>query len=98
MKFKNIHWDSFHTVYISRAKKAKGDEIYLVLRDMLYELKDGHVYYLTEGGGKVYPFYPSRFFKDRYAYSPFVVRKYVDRELKLTESSSVEYEILPGNI
>jgi carboxyl-terminal processing protease len=98
LKFKNINWDSLHTVYISRAEMAKGDEIYLVLRDMLYELKDGHVYYRTDGGGKVYPFYPARFFKDRYAYSPFVVRKYFDRELKLTESSSVEYEILPGNI
>jgi carboxyl-terminal processing protease len=98
LKFKNINWDSLHTVYISKAEKAKGDEIYLVLRDMLYELKDGHVYYRTDGGGKVYPFYPARFYKDRYAYSPFVVRKYFDKELKLTESSSVEYEILPGNI
>ena len=74
------------------------DEFFLVLRDLLAELKDGHVYYKTKGGGEVYPYYPPRHFKDRHAYSPFVVRKYFDRELKLTESSSVEYEILPGNI
>jgi C-terminal processing protease CtpA/Prc len=46
----------------------------------------------------VYPYYPRRHFKDRHAYSPFVVRKYFDRDLRLTESRSVEYEILLGNI
>ena len=98
LKFKKINWDSLHTVYISRAEIVKGDDIYLVLRDMLYELKDGHVYYRTNGGGQVYPFYPARFFKDRFSYNPFVVREYFNKELRLTESSSMEYEILPGNI
>lgn len=69
-----------------------------MLRDLLAELKDGHVYYRTKGGGKVYPFYPQRHWKDRHAYNPFVVRKYFDKELRLTESGSVEYEIIPGNI
>jgi len=98
LKLKKINWDSLHTIYISRAENARGDEIYLVLRDMLYELKDGHVYYKTEGGGEVYPYYPARYFKDRYSYSPFVVRKYFDRELKLTDSKKVEYEIFQNNI
>lgn len=98
LEFKKINWDSIYTVYLPRAEAAQGDEFFLVLRDLLAELKDGHVYYRTKGGGEVYPFYPARHFKDRHAYSPFVVRKYFDRELKLTESSSVEYEILPGNI
>ena len=98
LEFKKINWDSIYTVYRPLAENAKGDEFYLVLRDFLAELKDGHVYYRTEGGGKVYPYYPQRHFKDRHAYSPFVVRKYFDKELRLTESSSVEYEILPGNI
>ena len=98
LQFKKINWDSIYTIYRPRAEKAKGDEIYFVLRDLLAELKDGHVYYRTEGGGEVYPYYPQRHFKDRHAYSPFVVRKYFDKELRLTESKSVEYEILPGNI
>jgi len=98
LEFKKINWDSIHIVYRRRAENAKGDEFYLVLRDLLAELKDGHVYYRTEGGEEVYPFYPPRHWKDRHAYSPFVVRKYFDKELRLTESSSVEYEILPGNI
>ena len=98
LEFKNINWDSIYTVYRPLAENAKGDDFYLVLRDFLAELKDGHVYYRTKGGGEVYPYYPQRHFKDRHAYSPFVVRKYFDRELRLTESNSVEYEILPGNI
>ena len=98
LEFKNIDWDSLYTVYLPQAQSARGDEIYLVLRDMLYELKDGHVYYHTDGGGEVYPFYPQRHLKDRHAYSPFVVRKYFDRELRLSESGSIEYGILPDNI
>jgi hypothetical protein len=98
LEFKKINWDSIYTVYLPRAEAARGDEFFLVLRDLLAELKDGHVYYRTKGGGEVYPFYPARHFKDRHAYSPFVVRKYFDKELRLTESNSIEYEILPGNI
>ncbi len=98
LEFKHINWDSIHTIYRPRAAAAKGDEFYFVLRDLLAELKDGHVYYLTKGGGEVYPYYPPRHFKDRHAYSPFVVRKYFERELRVTGSKSVEYEILPGNI
>jgi hypothetical protein len=98
LEFKKINWDSMYSLYRPRAEHAKGDEFYLVVRDLLAELKDGHVYYRTEGGGEVYPYYPPRHWKDRHAYSPFVVRKYFDKELRLTASSSVEYEILPGNI
>jgi hypothetical protein len=98
LEFKKINWDSIYTVYHPRAENARGDEFYLVLRDMLYELKDGHVYYHTDGGGEVYPYYPQRHFKDRHAYSPFVVRKYFDKELRLSASRSIEYEILPDNI
>ena len=98
LDFKKISWDSIYTIYRQRAETARGDEFYLVLRDLLAELKDGHVYYKTPGGSEVYPFYPKRHFKDRHAYSPFVVRKYFDKELKLTQSESAEYQISPENI
>lgn len=98
LEFKKINWDSLYTVYLKQTENARGDEFFLVLRDMLAELKDGHVYYHTDGGGEVYPYYPQRHFKDRHAYSPFVVRKYFDKELRLSASGSVEYEILPDNI
>ena len=65
LEFKKINWDSIHIVYRLRAENAKGDGFYLVLRDLLAELKDGHVYYRTEGGGEVYPYYPPRHWKDR---------------------------------
>ena len=98
LEFKKIDWDSIYAVYRPRFETARGDEFYLVLGYFLAELKDGHVYYRTKGGGEVYPYYPQRHFKDRHAYSPFVVRKYFNKELRLTKSKSVEYEILPGNI
>jgi hypothetical protein len=98
LEFKQIDWDSIYTVYRPRIEAARGDEFYLVLNDLLAELKDGHVYYHTDGGGEVYPYYPQRYFKDRHAYSPFVVRSYFSSELIVTESKSVEYRILPHNI
>lgn len=98
LEFKKIDWDSIYTVYQPRVEAARGDEFYLVLGDLLAELKDGHVYYTTPGGSEVYPFYPQRHFKDRHSYSPFVVRKYFTKELLLTESTSAEYQILPNNI
>ena len=98
LEFKNIDWDSIYTVYRPRVEAAKGDEFFIVFNDFLAELKDGHVYYRTKGGGEVYPFYPQRHFKDRHAYSPFVVRSYFDSKLKVTSSESAEYGLLPDNI
>jgi len=99
LDWKGIDWDSIRTVYRPRAESAEGDEFYEVLYDLLYELKDGHVYYQTEGGGQVYPYYPTpRMLRDRNAYSPYVVRRYFDRELRVTEGGGFEYELLPGNI
>jgi len=98
LEFKKINWDSIYTVYQPRIASARGDEFYRVFGDFLTELKDGHVYYHTDGGGEVYPYYPERHFRDRHGYNPFVIRSYFDRELKLTDSKTVEYEILPDNI
>lgn len=98
LTFKDIDWGNIYTIYQGRTEKAIGDEFYQVLNDLLAELKDGHIYFRTDGGGQVIPFYPQRHFKDRHTYSPFVVRNYFDTELIITESKSAEYEVLPGNI
>lgn len=98
LDFKKINWDSIYSVYRPRFEAARGDEFYTVLHDFLAELKDGHTYYKTDGGGKVYPYYPQRHFKDRHGYNPFVVRSYFESELILTDSRTAEYNILPGNI
>ena len=98
LEYKNIDWDAMYDDYKIKTEQANGDEFYQVLSDLLAELKDGHVYFKTKGGGQVYPFYPQRYFKDKHTYSPFVVRSYFDKELTVTESGAAEYEILPGNI
>jgi hypothetical protein len=97
LDWKGIDWDSVRTVYRPRAEEARGDEFYTVLHDLLRELKDGHVYYQTEGGGQVIPYHPTpRMLRDRDAYSPYVVRKYFNRELRITMGGGFEYELLPG--
>jgi hypothetical protein len=98
LEFKNINWDSLYSGYQARVEAARGDEFYLVLNDLLAELKDGHVYYHTDGGGEVYPYVQPRHIKDRHAYSPFVVRSYFNKKLRVTESRCAEYEILPDSI
>jgi hypothetical protein len=99
LDWKQIDWDSIRTVYRPRAEAAQGDEFYKVLYDLLSELRDGHVYLHVEGGGEVYPYFPTpRMLRDRQAYSPYVVRTYFDRELRVTDGGGFEYEILPGNI
>jgi hypothetical protein len=97
-QFKQINWDSIHTLYRPRAEAARGDEIDGVLFDMLKELKDAHVSLQTQGGASVATYHPPRAAKDQYAYSPLVVRKYFDKELRLAGNRRVEYEILNGGI
>lgn len=82
-EYKKINWDSIYTVYRLRTEKAKGDEFYQVLFDLLGELKDPHVYFLNKGRGVIFPYPGVRFIRDRNAYSPLVVRKYFDTELQL---------------
>ena len=97
-ELKKIDWDSVYVVYHPRVEAARGDEFYFVLNDLLTELKDGHINYSTDGGGIVVPYIPQRSLKDRDAYSPFVVRKYVESELLLTKSKTTEYGITSDNI
>jgi len=98
LEYKHINWDSLYTVYKPQAEQARGDEIYTVLVDMLSELKDMHVHVITEGGRSISTYLAPRWVKDKYAYSPIVVRNYFDKELKITGEGRIEYEIIPGNI
>ncbi|MFC2123492.1 S41 family peptidase, partial [Bacteroidota bacterium] len=98
LEFKEISWDSLYLVYKPRAEQAKGDEIYTLLIDMLGELKDMHVYVKTDGGRVIQTHLAPRWVKDKYAFSPIVVRNYFDKELKITGKGRIEYEIIPGNI
>ena len=98
LDYKQINWDSIYFVYEPKAEQAKEDEIYLVLVEMLAELKDRHIHVKTEGGEYIPTFSPRRWLKDKYAYSPLVVRNYFDKELKVTGEGKIEFEILPENI
>jgi hypothetical protein len=97
-QFKHINWDSVHALYRPRAEAAKGDEIDGVLFEMLKELRDGHVRLQGRGGASVATYTPPRAERDRYAYSPLVVRRYFDRELRLAGDQRIEYEILGDDI
>ena len=97
LQFKRVNWDSLLSVYRPKAEQAKGDEIYLVLHDLLHELKDGHIELRTEGGFPTMTYEWPRMHQDK-AYSPLVVRKYFDKELRLAGDGNMEYEVLPDNI
>jgi hypothetical protein len=99
LEFKGIDWDALYTTYKPRAEAARGDEFYRVLHDLLGHLQDGHVYYKTPGGGReIYPWVPPRRLRDQQRYDPFVVRRYFDGPLHLSDSGAVEYGILPDGI
>lgn len=98
LEFKQIDWDSIYTVFRPRAEAAHGDEIYRVLHDLLYQLKDGHVSYTTPGGGERYPWIPPRRLRDQGLYNPFVVRGYFEKDLQFSPNGKIEYGILPDNI
>jgi hypothetical protein len=97
--FMALDWDSIYTRYYPLAEQAKGDEIYTVLMDLLSELKDGHTLFHVEGGSvSMFPYMPPRMEKDVGTYSPYVIRNYFDKELKVCGADKIEYEILNENI
>lgn len=96
-EFKNINWDSLYVQYGNDAAEARGDEIYSVLYELLRELKDGHVEILTEGGYHLPTYYPSRK-NDRKSFDPLVIRKYFDKELKLSGNDIMAYGILKNQV
>jgi len=97
LQYKHINWDSLLTVYRPQVAEAAGDEIYPVFYRLLGELKDIHVLLQTERGSSVFTYdWPRR--QNGKAFSPLVVRKYFDKELRLAGNKYMEYEILPSNI
>jgi carboxyl-terminal processing protease len=99
LEFKGIDWDSLHTAFLPRVEAARGDEFYPVLNDLLAQLRDGHVFYKTPGGGRqIFPWVPPRRLRDQDRYNPFVVRGYFDEPLRLSPSGAIEYGILPDGI
>jgi hypothetical protein len=97
LQYKKINWDSLLAVYRPLAAAAKGDEIYPVLHHLLGELKDGHVEIRTEGDYAVITYDWPRHQMGK-AYSPLVVRKYFDAELRRAGNDQMEYGITSSNV
>ena len=93
-EFKNINWDSIHTVYRARVELMEGDEIYSLLYDLVAELKDGHAKIYTKGGDDIRPYTPPRFRRDDKAFDPNLIRKYFDKPLLIIAENAMEYEFI----
>jgi len=98
LEYKQIDWENIYTEYSLRVEEARGDEFNHLLIALLGELKDAHIYYKSEGGWHAYPYLSSRVLRDKDTYSPFVVRKYFDKELQIACNGKIEFEILDDNI
>lgn len=94
LDYKNIDWDAVHTKYKTRISRGMNDYgLFEVLRDMLAELKDGHVNLYT-------PFDVARYwnwFEDYPAnFSDSIQRNYLGTDYKI--ASGLKYKILDDNI
>lgn len=98
LDYKGIDWDSIYETYLPKAQSAKGDEIDIVIQDLLRELHDGHSAFFTMGGYGVIPYSPSRISKDINAFSQENTRKYFNVELKRALDNTIEYEYITEDI
>lgn len=94
LDYKNIDWDTIHIQYKKRiSSKMSSYALFEVLRDMLAELKDGHVNLYT-------PFDVARYwkwFEDYPAnFSDSIQRNYLGTNYKI--ASGLKYKILEDNI
>lgn len=94
LDYKNIDWDAIHIQYKKRiSSKMSSYALFEVLRDMLAELKDGHVNLYT-------PFDVARYwkwFEDYPAnFSDSIQRNYLGTDYKI--ASGLKYKILEDNI
>ena len=93
-EYKGINWDSIHTEYSKRISDSMNDEsLFMLLNQMLQELKDGHVNLIT-------PFDVGRYWKwfEDYPrnFDPAITDKYLGSHYSI--SGGIRYKILDDNI
>lgn len=98
LEFKKINIDNLNSIYKIKAQNSRGDEILGILSELLYELKDGHVWYYTPGGLFLSHYKPRRTVKDMFAYNPIVRSRYFPEELKVSANRWLEYGFLNDKI
>jgi hypothetical protein len=111
-EFKQIDWDAVHAAYRSRAEEATGGEVYVVLLEMLGELKDPHVQLRPPAGmriplqegwfeadGTIWPYIGPRLRRDRNVWTDDLLQNYVDRDsIHVTRGSPIGYAITNDRI
>ena len=93
-EYKGINWDSIHTEYSRRISDSMKDEsLFMLLNQMLRELKDGHVNLIT-------PFDVGRYWKwfEDYPrnFDPTLIENYLGSHYSI--SGGIRYKILDDNI
>jgi len=96
--FKNIDWDSIHTVYRERIEQSSDNDFFTIVMDLVGELKDGHANVYTESGVKFRPYTPPRLLRDEEAFDPDVVRTYFAQPLLTTGNGTIYYEFVSDSI
>lgn len=113
LEFKGIDWDDIYAAYRPRAERANGTDAYLVLLEMLGELKDGHVWLRPPGGthipwqqgwfdgddGKIVPYIGPRFWRDTDVWRADLLLNYLDPDsIHVPGDSLIGYAIRDDGI
>lgn len=113
MEFKQIDWDDVGAAYRPSAEQAAGNEIYVVLLEMLGELKDGHVWLRPPGGthiqmqqewfdsgdGRICPYIGPRFWRDTDVWRADLLLNYLDPDsIHIDEDSLIGHAIREDGI
>ncbi len=96
--FKNIDWDSIHTLYSERIGQSGDNDFFAIVMDLVGELKDGHANVYTETGFKIRPYTPPRLLRDEEAFDLNVVRTYFSQPLLTTGNGTIHYEFVSDSI
>ena len=96
--FKHINVDSIYSYYSSNISKYNGDEIYRLLYEILYGLKDAHIWFYNASGNRIQPYTDPRGVKDQYSFSLNIVEQYLKGNFKSIQGGKFVYGIINRKI
>lgn len=97
LDYKQIDWDELHEKYSQRiTPDMDDDELFEVLSNMLYELKDGHVNLISEKSTFCYTGWYQSY---KVNFNPDLINRfYLESSGNYREAGGIKYKILEGNI